>query len=639
VITCAHCGHEFSSALAACPVCHIPVNGIPQWLFRGRAAAASTPVSGQPPVTANDVVETAPTPTPAPAPAPAPVAIPATIIPAKDGSAVVVDEAKEPAADEDVPGTEAMVDPSLGPHAEVASVFAAGSGEAGVPVTAPGDAPLGSLTDAVAEAAEAAGVEVEPPSFNLDPPTFMTEAPDAPPEVVDAAADLGEAAEAAHPEPDSGPATETPAEAVAEPEPEPASLGEAPDLSQPAEAPPAETTGPVAVPAPEATPPPTPPTPPAEPNETTLRLQDVLPNSGGRGPSLFGIPDQSNAQLPSDILNSASRLRAPLDQSVSPGVPAWQQPMGTAISSSLSSASLTSGLGNFQAGADDLFRSRRVPSAADVTAAATGTPPQFGQPATAAAHEPTPTAPATPAPPAQPVSAATPALFAQPTTAPTPYPPTPETAYQADPYAPPPAPVPGPGTYDTPAAQTYQAVGSGDDGHRPPPAPKPKKRGRGGLIAGIIAIIAGLGLIAVLMWYLFNQWSESPEPPPDPETSAATTTPTATPTPTPTPTPSDTPTPTPEEPVRPAGAIPDDTDVVCEDNALGVMAPGTSCVAARELAAVIPVEAAGEFSVNAYITPRGANEDFACRTLDTYYQCTLLSSEIDYRIAFGREGR
>ncbi|MDR0991076.1 MAG: hypothetical protein LBL92_06935, partial [Propionibacteriaceae bacterium] len=104
----------------------------------------------------------------------------------------------------------------------------------------------------------------------------------------------------------------------------------------------------------------------ADGTETTLRLSEILPDSQRRGTALFGIQDDSTAELSSDMLTSASRLQAPLDsRNVSPALPAWQQPMGapltTGISSSLTPAAPGLGPNGLNGNlptepADDLFR-------------------------------------------------------------------------------------------------------------------------------------------------------------------------------------------------------------------------------------------------------------------------------------------
>jgi hypothetical protein len=537
----------------------------------------------------------------------------------------------------------------LGSHAGVADVLAAGSGGLSSLIIKPPTGPAGLG----AESSATVAVEVEPPSFDAKPPAAA----------VGLAATVEPAAAAV------GLAAESPAVATAEPavilKPSPAvessaappPLEESPQTAGPALAPPgdqavavappagdspaevsspavliASPTSPAAPSAAEVPPAAASPTSPAAPPvaevppaetppegfETTLRLSEILPGAQHQGAALFGIQEGVTAQLSSEMLNSASRLRAPLDQPVAPTVPAWQQPMGAALTTGLSATSLTSALGNFQPVTDDLFLSRRVPSAADMAAAANAA--QGGQ-AQVGDSGPRP-----PAPLVSPASGQSPALASGPGLG--------GDSLGAATLA------PQPGLVSPRPAGSAETPADGAGPARPPT--RGRRRGGFGFVVGVIAIIAGLGVLTVLLWYLISQWQQAPVPPDQPDVTASAS---ATVTPSATPEPSAEPSATPEpsetaEPSsnRPAGSIPADTVKVCEDNRLGVMNLNHSCEVAVNVAQAIPADATGDFTVEAYAAPLEATVSFACVTQSTYYECRLYTGAI-YLVAFGREGQ
>jgi hypothetical protein len=396
--------------------------------------------------------------------------------------------------------------------------------------------------------------------------------------------------------------------------------------------------------------------------ETTLRLSEILPDSELRGPSLFGITDDSTSQLSSELLNSAARLQGQFDQPATPA-PAWQQPVGTPLTTGLglglsgvgtaaapppttpasapAAASATSfrppappvsprpsspssaaapvqpaangktpdnrsnGLPDLQPGVpDDLFRSRRVPSVADMAAAASAAAGVQAT-GTSVSAAPPPTGPAVTMPP----------------------PPTSPAAQMPPPPTSPAVTMPPPP----------------DDADEEPAASR-----KAPLVIGIAAIIVGIiAILVFVLYYLYQSWARDPAPPPAPAPSYST--PAVTPTPTPTPTPEPTPTPTPEpdpepttesEPAQPRqGSLPASTVSVCEADKVGTLSTQTSCALALNVAKAIPVDAVGDFTIEGVYSPV-TNLEYAlrCQTRETYYQCTSDLGAI-LVVAFGREGQ
>ena len=674
MITCAHCGHEFSSALAACPVCHIPVNGIPQWLFRGKSAPSAGERGAQPPITAIDIAG----------------ATPGAGLPATGVTGV-------PAAVPSHPATQPELEtPALPPTAEPAGTAAdswtplstaLGLGqpsgpEPGRPAPGPTGSAAGAATAPEPSPAPSHPAEPEaafaplttPPSSSLPSPTVrpapghLESITPVPQPTGLGESPVGSHAEVAHlfaagpnhaePNPLQPPDETTPHVRPLD------RLGPA-DVAVEVESssfdvePPAFAVDGAQTPAsPVAEAPPAAPAPAnaIDTGETTLRLSEILPDSQRRGSALFGIGDDSTAQLSKELLNSASLLRAPLDQPVNASPPVWQQPMGAPLTTGIS-ASVSPGLGSsFPPGPpDSLFEGRPVPSAADMAAAAAasqgfsapGAPRPVSDPFNPAVAPPAPTQTAGQGGFDQSPFGATVADDSP--TVPPYYPDYPHYPEPGAPLAGTPAdasaatgwnqPVIGEGGPPGGSDSTPPADSPEQAGRRPPQGQEPHRRPRASLIVGGAAIVVGVVLVALLVWYLLSQWTPTPEQPAGP-TPTTTATDTLAPSQTPAETPSPTPPPSqPAPPQRAAGALPADTIKVCEDNAVGVQGLALSCDVAKTVATTIPANATGDFTINAYISVLNRNGDFACSTLDTYYQCTLTSTGAVYRIAFGREGR
>ncbi|MDR0416382.1 MAG: hypothetical protein LBH76_03520 [Propionibacteriaceae bacterium] len=633
MITCAHCGHEFSSALAACPVCHIPVNGIPQWLLRGRGgAAASTPGrGGQPPVTAHEVADAAPPPETDAAPQPQVEVAASGGQPSSDGSKSNSATTPAPVGDEAAPSsprtpwTEAA---TPRPSASLADTWQPLNRNSHADVAA-------AVENGFGQPGSTAAASIIPPE-----PAESANLPTAEAEISEPTGPIG------------GTTPATAAALLAEPIPPAARPVEPATQASPAKA--TETTG-----------------------ETTLRLSEILPDSELRGPALFGITDDSTPQLSSELLNSAARLQGSLDQPTVPpvgGALAWPPAIGAPLTASLGAGGgfppsaadnglpLEAGGGNLpldtaggslpleagggslppsiagsslppsiagsspqpdiagsspQAdaagpppaasdgplpdaagddsppdGPDDLFRSRRIPSAADIAAAAS-----------AAAGT-------------QVVGPVSPTV-------------SPSSAAASGPAAP-----SGPG-------RPLQ------DPPRPPEETDEDKPRRVSFVIGVVAIVVGMVVLLVLvLYYLYRTWAADPAPPPAPATSAsASANPSASASPDAAETPSASPSPDGESPASEtppdnlAGALPDVVVNVCEPNQVGTLSANTSCDFALNVAKAIPIGSTGDFSVTGVYSPVTNREyTLQCQTRETYYECVNELQAI-LVIAFGREGR
>lgn len=696
MITCAHCGHEFSSALAACPVCHIPVNGIPQWLLRGRSGPAASQRGGQPPVTAHEVADAAPTslfPVGASAFSAADSASGGSSSSSASSAWAPNPTAPQPQLEvtgpagsdkaewrtalagqwppSDSPGSASDAQGEKAPPSPEASLTA--QWRPAVPDTTVPDAgvswaetwrPLADgaavgadthagVADAMAAGFERPGHPISAPSLIPPEPTAVLNAADqakspAPsePEPTDVAASPKDkeptpeegapTPEAASTPPEAAPAGEPPAETPASaqsapaispvspppPDPQPVAPGDVPaEAASPVESSPAAEASPseaaptlaaspdepeAAAPVDEpswsavAEPPVIPLVPPPDlpasegsaDTETTLRLSEILPDSELRGPSLFGISDDSTSRLSSELLNSAARLEGPLDQQVTPSAPAWQQPVG---------ASVTSGANGYQSQVpDDLFRSRRIPTVADMAAAANAAASAQGVPV-----ESNPQSPASP------------------------------TSISSGP------PPPALSDYsDRPPADPETA--DEDESDKPRRLP---------LIIGISAIVVGMIVIlGLLLYYLYQSWNREPPPPTAPSTTVSAS---ASPTPEASETPEASATPdaeeSPEATVETSpdavveaprdGQIPGTTVNICEPGKVGTLSSQTSCVFALNVAKAIPVGATGDFTIeNVYSPVTDRNYALQCSTRESFYQC-VSQTGATLVVAFGREGQ
>jgi hypothetical protein len=316
--------------------------------------------------------------------------------------------------------------------------------------------------------------------------------------------------------------------------------------------------------------------PPEEPvGETTLRLSEILPDSQGKGSALFGISDDVTAGLSPEMLDSAAEMGAALETSPPPAPPVWSQPASAPVATNLSqSTPQPSPI------PDDLFRTRRIPSVAQVAAAAAA--------AAAEAVESSgdwgrlSTSPAKP-------------------------------------------PVGGDGGPRPPASTAAPA----EDGAEP-------KRGRGALLAGIAAILIGLGLLAGLVVYLYSVWSPSDDPTPlPPPPTLPSVSPKPTPTVTPSQTPSSTPTVTPTAtPTALTGKIPAEAHQACNtERTLGTASTQSTCAFAEVVAGNIPAGSRGEFTIQATAPSNNVTYTLQCSTLDVYYRCESTTGAV-YFVVF-----